>query len=212
MIAQKSKVGYALILVVSLLLIPPNLFGLTLTVQEPNGTPVGGYRWLIEEDTTNHTVPGVPVANSISLDIHNSYNPVALKGHSDTSVVEINDPNLVAGRRYFVSVLPDAGYTLGGAAVDVNQTAVAVYVHKHPIPTAQISILAFVDHNSVNNVYDALEQGLGGATVVISDIGRPADDGRLRPSPGHHLPAERRRLVRSRWRRGPGGGHDGYRA
>ncbi len=173
MIAQKSKVRYAFILFVSLLLFQQNLFGLalTLTVQAPNGAPVGGYRWLLEEDTTNHTAPGVPVADSISLDIHNSYNPVVLQGHSDASVVDINDPSLAADKRYFVSVLPDAGYALGGTAVDVNQTAVSVHVHKHPIPTAQISVFVFADQNPINNVFDEHEQGIGGATIVLSEIG-----------------------------------------
>ncbi len=169
MIRQKTRFNHVLLLLVaSLLAMQSAVFGFQLTVQEPNGAPVDGYRWLVEEDTTNNTVPGVPVANSISLDIHNSYNPVALKGHSDTSAVDINVP---PGTRYFLSVLPDAGHAMGGTAVPVGETAVTVVVHPFPIPTAQISVLAFVDHAAVNNVYDAFEQGMGGATVVIAEIG-----------------------------------------
>jgi hypothetical protein len=142
------------------------LFGFTLTVQEPNGAPVNGFRWLLEVDTTNHTVPGVPVANSISLDIHNSYNPVLQKGHSATSVATIEVPS---NTRYFVSVLPDADHAMGGTAVPVGQTAVTVRVHPFPIPTAQISVFVFADQNPINNVFDEHEQGIGGATITISE-------------------------------------------
>jgi len=169
MIGKKKKSRYLVAACfVTLLMMQSSLSAFTLTVQEPNGAPVGGYRWLIEEDTTNYTDPGVPVADSISLDIHNSYAPVVLNGRSATSVADINVPS---DKRYFLSVLPDAGHAMGGAPVDVNQTTVTVNVHPQPIPTAQISILAFVDHGSINNVYDAGEQGLGGATIVIAELG-----------------------------------------
>jgi hypothetical protein len=131
---------------------------------------VGGYRWLVEEDTTNWTVPGMPVADSVSLTIHNSYAPVVLNGHSPTSVADINVPS---DKRYFVSVLPDApglwGGALGGAGVEPNQTDVTVVVHRQPIPTAQISVLVFTDQNPINNVKDEHEQGIGGATVIVHE-------------------------------------------
>src|SRR3990172_4888541 len=41
---------------------------------------VSGFRWLLEEDNTNQSPPGVRVGNSIGLDIHNSYAPVAAWG------------------------------------------------------------------------------------------------------------------------------------
>ncbi|MHC4564668.1 MAG: peptidase associated/transthyretin-like domain-containing protein, partial [Planctomycetota bacterium] len=152
--------------------IESSLFGFTLTVQGPYGTPVDGYRWLVEEDTTNYTMPGVPVADSIGLDIHNSYAPVVLKGHSATSAVDVSVPS---DKRYFVSVLPDASGpwsgVMGGAGVDVNQTDVTVVVHRQPTPTAQISILVFADQNPINNIVDEHEQGIGGATVILAELG-----------------------------------------
>lgn len=151
-----------------LLLAQAMLFGVTVTVQDPGGSGIEGFRWLVERDTTNHTSPGVPVADSISLDIHNSYNPVVLKGHSDTSQADVNVP---PGERYFISVLPDADYSVGGAAVDIGQALVTVVVHPQPIPTAQISIFVFADQNPINNVHDEHEQGVGGASIVIAEAG-----------------------------------------
>jgi hypothetical protein len=102
------------------------------------------------------------------VDIHNSYAPVILKGHSDTSTADVNVPS---NTRYMVSVLPDAGYAMSGKLVDVNQTSVTVVVNKMPIPTAQITILAFHDNYSINNAPDAIESGLEGFTVVIAEAG-----------------------------------------
>jgi len=144
-----------------------DLFGLTLTVQEPNGAPVNGYRWLVEKDTTNYVVPGALVTDSLSVNIHNSYAPVVLKGHSDTSVADVNVPS---DMRYVVSVLPDADYSISGNLVDVNQPAVTVVVSRQPLPTAQITVFAFRDNYSINNAPDVGEQGLAGFTVVIADI------------------------------------------
>ena len=149
-----------------LFVIQSNLFGLTLTVQEPGGTPVNGYRWLVEEDNTNWTIAGAAVANSLAVDIHNSYAPVVLKGHSDTSVANINVP---PDKRYIVSVLPDVGHAMSGQLVDVNQAAVTVVVNPFPIPTAQITVLAFHDNHSINNAPDAGEAGLAGFSVVIAE-------------------------------------------
>lgn len=145
-----------------------SLFGFTLTVQEPDGTPVTGYRWLVEEDTTNYVVPGVQVSDSISVSIHNSYAPVVTKGHTDTAEAVIAVPS---DKRYIVSVLPDAGHSISGHLVDLGQAAVTVVVNKQPIPTAQITVLAFHDNFSINNAPDIGEPGLEGFTVTIADIG-----------------------------------------
>ncbi|MFA5252227.1 MAG: SdrD B-like domain-containing protein, partial [Phycisphaerae bacterium] len=140
----------------------------TLNVQEPNGTSVSGYRWLVEEDTTNHTIPGALVSDSISVDIHKSYAPVVAKGHTDSNSASITVPG---GVRYFVSVLPDNGYSISGTSVDINQSAATVIVNQLPLPTAQIWILAFNDNFSINNAPDLPnEAGLEGFTVTISDI------------------------------------------
>ncbi len=138
-----------------------------------NNVPItGGFRWLLEEDTTNVTVPGAPVIDSISLTIHNSYAPVAAKGNSvgvPSTAVTVPDIN----KRYFISVLPDSGFSNGGTVVAVGQDPVTVYVNPLPLPTAQISIYAFVDQNPVNNVWDEHDDGLGGCSIVISDVGGP---------------------------------------
>lgn len=169
MMKQKKRIGHVSLFVVTwVLVIQSSLFGLTLTVQEPNGAPVNGYRWLIQEDTTHYVVPGMPVADSISVSIHNSYAPVVLKGHSDTSVVDINVP---ANKRYVVAVLPDADHGMSGHLVDLDQTAVTVVVNRFPIPTAQITVFAFHDNYSINNAPDVGEAGLEGFTVIIADAG-----------------------------------------
>ncbi len=149
-------------------MMPSSLFGLTLTVQTRSGDPVGGYRWLIEEDTTNHAVPGALVADSLAVDIHNSYAPVVSKGHSDASVAEIDVPS---DKRYVVSVLPDEGHAMSGQLVAVGQTAVTVIVNPFPIPTSQITVFAFHDNYPLNNAPDAAETGLEGFTVIIAEAG-----------------------------------------
>ncbi|MFZ5998476.1 MAG: hypothetical protein ACOYW7_13480 [Nitrospirota bacterium] len=129
---------------------------------------VGTYRWLLEEDNTNQSPPGVRVHDSIGVDIHKSHAPVVSKGTSDDPIV-IPDPN----KQYFLSVMPDAGFSIGGAAVAAGAQEVTVKVHQYPIPTAQISVLVFEDHNTINNVFDAGERGLGGFTITIADAGGP---------------------------------------
>jgi FtsP/CotA-like multicopper oxidase with cupredoxin domain len=147
----------------------------TLSVVDENGNPVSGFRWLLEEDTTNYSVPGLPVSDSISVDIHKSYAPVVAKGASAGSSASISVP---AGKRYFVTVLPDSGYTLNGALVDTGQSIVTALVHALPIPTAQISVLVFHDINPINNIYDAVEAGLPDFKVVLFDIlGQVTTDG-----------------------------------
>lgn len=148
-----------------------NVFAFTLTVQDKNGNPVSGFRWLLEEDTTHWVNPGVPVNNSIGVNIHNSYNPVVDKGHSDTNSAVIN---ALSNKRYYVSVLPDSGYTLSGAPVAPGQTNVKVIVNPLPLPTAQISIKVFEDNNPINNIWDnPVERGLENFIVTISDLAGP---------------------------------------
>lgn len=153
----------------------------TLQVVDPQGNPIpNGFRWMVEEDTTNWTVPGVSTVNppSIDLDIHKSYAPVVAKGNANaqpaTVDTDVNGAPLDASKRYFVSVLPYAGYGNSGAPVAPNQTSVTVTVNSLPIPTAQITIFAFVDHDKIDNIWNGPEQGLGGATVEIADFSNGA--------------------------------------
>jgi hypothetical protein len=141
--------------------------GTTLTVVDGTGAPLTtGYRWLAEIDTTRVTVPGAQVADSISLSIHNSHCPVVATGHVATASTVINLP---ATNRYVLSVLPDSGYTMSSAIVTNGQASVTVTVNALPVPTAQISIVAFNDNAPINNAQDAGEPGLSGFKVVISD-------------------------------------------
>ena len=139
----------------------------TLSVVDGSGGPVSDFRWLLEEDTTTLTRPGVPTNDSISLVIHNSHAPVRASGSNASSTATITLPD--AALRYVVSVMAD-GYSLGGQTVAAGQTNVAVILNKHPLPTAQISVFVFNDNYSINNVADATEEGLAGFHIVLADV------------------------------------------
>jgi large repetitive protein len=141
----------------------------TLRVVDTNGVPIPvGYKWLLEEDNTHPSVPGVPSADIVGLNIHKSHFPVLASGTDNLSPTTVLPP-APTDRRFFVSVLPESGYTMGGAPRAIGQSVVTVTVHPLPIPTAQVSILAFVDQGPINNAFDEGEQGLGGCTVKIFD-------------------------------------------
>ena len=144
---------------------------LTVNVQAPDGSPVAGFRWLLEEDTTHPVTPGALVSNSLSLDIHKSYAPVVSKGHSTGSTVVLG----TITTRSVLSILPDADYTIGGLNIAQGQqdtdTPVVVTVQPLPLPTARISVFVFEDTLSLNNVPDVpQEQGLEGFDVFVVDI------------------------------------------
>ncbi len=149
--------------------------GFELSVVDPQGNPVSGFRWLLEEDPTLWVNPGEVVSDSIGVNIHRSYAPVMGSGASagSTATVAVPDPL----QRYFVSVLPDTagtmtGHTNGGAPVPPGATSVTVVVNPLPIPTSQISIFVFEDHNSINNAADfGAETPLEGFKVNIFDLG-----------------------------------------
>jgi parallel beta-helix repeat protein len=149
---------------------PPGAGAFTLSVVDEAGAPVSGFHWLVEEDNTNQPTPGVSSRTSISLAVHKSHAHVAKEGSAAGSTATVAVP---ATKRYFVSVLPDAGHSLSGAPVALGQGTVQVVVNTHPIPTAQITVLAFVDQKPINDGFDPGEDGLGGADVEISDFGGP---------------------------------------
>ncbi len=68
-----------------------------------SGNPAS-FRWLVEEDNSTQSVPGVSVNNSIGIVIHKSYAPVVASGHATGNTATITVPD---GKWYFVSVLPD---------------------------------------------------------------------------------------------------------
>ncbi len=139
------------------------------------------FRWMVEMDNTFHTEPGVGGPDQASFSIHNSYAPLASLSDLEGSPAQGNGsggtaPVAVADtERYYVTVMPNSGYAIGGAQVPVGATDVYVYVEPYPLPTAQISVLVFKDHWPINNAPDAIENepGLGGATLIVSDAGGP---------------------------------------
>lgn len=150
---------------------------INLTVKGSNpAVPVGGYRWLIEEDVNQDVVPGVTCQDGnydgcMSLEFDKSHMPVVAKGDNTTAM-----PNLDPAKRYYISILPDSGsadggYTNGGAKISAGQLAVNVDVNILPLPTAQIRIFLFEDILPINNQPDQGELGLEGFTLLLEDAG-----------------------------------------
>ncbi|HYQ80885.1 MAG TPA: hypothetical protein VEP68_05255, partial [Anaeromyxobacteraceae bacterium] len=157
--------------------------------QAGNQAPVLDYRWTVEEDATKPSIPGVPAnLSNYSFGFHTSYMPVVAAGKvaggnpvvgrdpastdPDPSRVYQGFPDLDPARRYYVSVLPDAGHQMGGAPVAPNQTAVTVYVNQYPVPAAQLSVFVFQDNQPLNGAPDLpAEPGLAGFTVELIEAG-----------------------------------------
>lgn len=139
----------------------------TLTVVGSDMGTVGGYRWLVEEDSTYHPEAGVTDPNTLSVKFHSSYMAVVGKGTEADPL-----PALDPAKYYFVSVLPDSGYALGGAPIAPGQAEVTVYVNPLPLPTAQITIFVFEDTAPINNAPDLPEErGLEGFSIILEDAG-----------------------------------------
>lgn len=156
----------------------------------PDGGPVApptGYRWTVEEDATKASIPGKPADRSnYSLSFHTSYMPVVAAGRAgdaagtppsqDPDVLRLYSqtlPSLDPAKRYFVSIAAE-GFQMGGAPVvfSGNAATATVYLNKYPLPTAQISIVAFNDNSPINGAPDLpQETGLAGFTVVLSEAG-----------------------------------------
>ena len=164
----KQRLVFWTVLLLGVLLIRADAWALTLNVVGPNGEAVQAYKWLLEEDATYQVTPGVSDPNSLALKFHQSYMPVEAKGTAANSVNIPADPNKV----YYISVLPENGYTNGGARVLAGQGSVTVVVNQLPLPTAQITIFAFEDNAPINNAPDLPEEpGLAGFDVLLYDAG-----------------------------------------
>jgi len=137
-----------LLLLTAGFIIPDGAVAFTLQVVDESGSPVNGFRYLVEEDTTHPVTPGQFDPNMLSMGIHRSYAPVVKTGTSSTSVATVN---ITPTKRYYVSVLPNSGYTLSGASLATGQTQVTVTVNKHPVLTAQMSVHVFHDNHPINN-------------------------------------------------------------
>ena len=137
------------------------------------------FRWMVEVDNTFNTTPGVSGPDQLSFAIHHSYAPLAVLtngspaqggGSAGTASVGVDTTG-----RYYVTVMPNSGYAIGGAQVPVGATDVYVYVEPYPLPTAQFTVFVFKDRWPINNAPDLVENepGLGGATLTISDGAGP---------------------------------------
>jgi len=157
----------ALTFLISLMLISnAQAFTVNLNVVGSPAGAVGAFRWLVEEDTTHPVTPGVSDPNSLSFSFHGSHAPVVASGDSTSTAIELAD-----GKKYYISVLPDTGYTIGGGQIADGQAAVTVICNQLPLPTAQISVLVFHDNNPINNAPDPTEAGLAGFKIVLEDAG-----------------------------------------
>jgi hypothetical protein len=161
-------------LLAALVLLHAQASAFTLNVVDGAGNPVNGFRWLLEVDNTDQpTLPGNGVAPAIdgpSVSIHKSHAPVVTHGDTASSSATVD---VLADQRYFLSVLPYSGHSNSGAPVAVGQETVTVTVDQLPLPTAQISLWAFVDHAPINNLKDEHDPGLGGCSIQVSDAGGP---------------------------------------
>jgi hypothetical protein len=140
-----------------------------LNVVGADGGNVGSYRWLLEEDVTYKVNPAVTDPDPLAVNFHKSYMPVASKGTGTGST----DITVDTAKHYFVSVLPDSGYAMGGAQVPpgVVDQIITVTVQELPLPTAQITILVFED-TTINGIPDIPEeQGLEGFDILLFDAG-----------------------------------------
>jgi len=161
-----------------------------INVLDSDGNPVTtGFRWLVEEDKTYHvplkkngtvdTVSGIPridpnwdQGKTLSVSFHQSYMPVVGNGTSSGNLRrQLRRLQLDKSKNYFISVLPDSGFTIGGAKFKGNQGSVTVYVSTHPLPTAQITIFVHEDIAPINNVWDTGEKGLEGFSIILEDAG-----------------------------------------
>lgn len=143
---------------------------LEVDVRGPAGQAVGPFRWLVQEDTTHAVVPGQPTPTSLGVRFHASHAPAVAEGKSsDGSLGRLSlDPS----KRYFLSVLPEGGYSIGGAPLAPGQTKAKVEVAELPLPTAQISVFVFEDNSPINNQADLpAEHGLAGFTIILEDAG-----------------------------------------
>jgi len=163
---------------VVLLALGSSAFGFTLNVVDSNNDPIAvGYRWLLEEDTTNLVQPGVPSTTSISVSIGTSYSiPVATGTDNAASLARLDNAVILnPARRYVLTVLPDQPpdgplYSMSAAKIAAGQKSATIKVLSHPVPTAQISVLVFMDNAFINGAPDVpAEPGLPGFRILVFD-------------------------------------------
>ena len=138
-----------------------------------------GYRWLVEKDLTYH-VPGAetgnpaPDSNTLAVGFHRSYMPVVAKGTEANTSIDVsafrlasttNPADNQASDYFYVSVLPNTGYSIGGAAFKYDDPTVTVYVNANPIPTAQIIVFVHEDISPINMTPEAIPSAMASKAV-----------------------------------------------
>ncbi|MCF6252094.1 MAG: hypothetical protein L3J75_12600 [Methylococcaceae bacterium] len=141
-----------------------------------------GFKWLLQKDETFSVQPNKADPYQLNFgseplmtNFHKSYMPLAtytfgakigqaIQGHitaaNSGSSTLFNIPgNANINKRYYLSVLPDSGYTMSGRQVLIDESGaqtevVEVLVHKHAIPTAQIRVMVFHDNAPTNGAPD----------------------------------------------------------
>ncbi|MEW5726929.1 MAG: SdrD B-like domain-containing protein [Pseudomonadota bacterium] len=148
----------------------PQALALTVEVRGGDGVALADYRWLLQEDTTYPVEPGAPDTGSLAVGFHRSHARVVAEGRSDDGSLAalVLDPET----RYYLTILPKAGYGMGGTEIKPRQTSASVVVNALPLPTAQISVFVFEDSSPINNQADLpAEGGLAGFSVILDDAG-----------------------------------------
>ncbi len=165
--AKRSALKIALVLFLGLFFQwHLNAQNVSLTVVGPDGEAVPGYRWLLEEDGTFHVTPGFDDPEPLGINFHKSYMIPVNQGHAAGPEVLFVDST----KHYFLSILPDEGYTISGASIEPGQDSVTVTCNKFPLPTAQITVFVYQDNQPINNAPDLPEeQGLAGFKIVLYD-------------------------------------------
>lgn len=154
--------------------------------------PVDVYHWTLQEDVMFHVTPGVPpVSPEVPLagSFHKSHLPVVMSGTAGVTGpgscpplppgFSCSDPAVAISyfqsanpeAHYFLSVLPEADFNLGGGPIKPGQTDVEIHVNQLPIPSAQISIFVFEDNQPINGAPDGFEVGLGGFEILMEEAG-----------------------------------------
>lgn len=155
-------------------------FNGTAALPTPQQNIPVGYRWLLEEDVTNHPAPGVSTTNVLAFQFHRSWMPVVASG-TDKDVIRL-DTLIDAKKHYILSVVPNfvqdqfgtyfASYNMSATTILPGQTTATVYVNASPLVAAQIVVFAFQDNHPINGEPDQDgEVGLAGFTVRVDDGG-----------------------------------------
>lgn len=148
----------------------------TVNVVDQDGSPVTGFKWLLEQDNTHDPLPGVhvrpgfpdvnvgaidavtsaPVSEAtLSLNFHRSHAMVVANGESPGSSVVIDTTAAgvtpIPPGRYFVSVVPygtaDTTYDMGGTKVTVVDNTETVTVCVRENPIETAQISVQVFHD-----------------------------------------------------------------